>query len=175
LILCCGCAEEPAAVELGPCDSRVVEVPLETGNHVVPGTPIAFSTNPPATGTHYEIWARWDQSYADPPLERGYWVHNAEHGGVVFLYNCPDGCAGDVAALQALVDALPFDPHCEPPVRNRTIITADPLLPAGVRIAAVAWGWSYTASCVDAPSLRAFFDAHYGMSYENFCAQPPSR
>jgi hypothetical protein len=168
------CAEPPTEVELGPCESQVVEVPLETGDHVAPGTAIAFSTNPPATGTHYWTWAHWDRTYDDPALERGYWIHNIEHGGVVLLFNCPGGCPATVAALEALVAELPADAHCAPPVRTRTIITADPLLPAEVRIAAVAWGWSYTAACLDAASLRGFVDAHYGMSYENFCDQPPS-
>jgi hypothetical protein len=145
-------------------------VPLLPGLHVLPGTPIDFAHNPPATGTHYLVWAAWNVTY-DPPLDRGYYVHNAEHGGVVLLYNCPEGCPDEVEALQAFVESLPDDPHCEPPLRTRTIISADPLLPKDVRIAAVAWGYVYTASCVDALALRGFYDEHYGKSYENTCEQ----
>jgi hypothetical protein len=148
----------------------VVGVPLSHGTHVAPGTPIVFGTNPPATGTHYESWAAWNRTYDDPPLDRGYYVHNAEHGGVVYLYNCPAGCHEVVAGLEALVASLPDDPHCEAPLRTRTLISADPLLPERVTVAAVTWGFIYTASCFDAASLRTFYDERHGRSYENTCA-----
>jgi hypothetical protein len=162
--------EPPAPTPLGVCNAIVDEAPLEPGIHHEPGTPLTWSTNPPVTGDHYVIWARWGRTYVDPPLERGYWLHNTEHGGVAFLFNCPEGCPDDVARLEALAASLPVDPRCVEPIRNRTLVTADPLLPPGVRIAAVAWGVSYTASCFDESTLRAFVDEHYGQAPENICA-----
>ena len=37
-------------------------------------------------------------------------------------------------------------------------------------LAAAAWGATYTASCVDEASLRAFAVAHLGRGPENTCA-----
>lgn len=172
--LLAACATDPPTgpARTGPCEAGVVAVPLAPGIHHAPGTPLSWPTNPPATGDHYVIWAPWYQTYIDPVLARGYWLHNAEHGGVVLLFNCPAGCPDDVAALEAFTASLPVDPRCVPPIRNRTVIAADPLLPADVRIAAVTWGYIYTASCVDDASLTEFANAHYGMSTESTCADP---
>ncbi len=172
-----GCELDQASEALGPCEAIVTESPLEPGLHREPGTAIEWSSNPPVTGEHYVIWARWGLTYQDPPLERGYWLHNAEHGGIVFLFNCPDGCPDEVARLEELARELPVDPRCEEPIHNRTLVTADPLLPPDVRIAAVAWGVSYAATCIDEVTLRQFATDHYGRAPENFCAQssyPPS-
>lgn len=137
--------------------------------HLDPGTPIDWSSNPPATGPHFNVWARWNRSYSNPPLERGYWVHNLEHGGVALLYNCPDGCPEEVAAFEEMMQDFPEDPDCMPPVRNRMLVTSDPLLPADVRFAASAWGFTYTAGCFDAPSLMSFIQAHHGRGPEDVC------
>ncbi len=34
-------------------------------------------------------------------------MHNLEHGGVVFLYNCPLGCEDEIADLQSVMEARP--------------------------------------------------------------------
>ena len=125
------------------------------------------------SGPHYPVWARWDQTYGPGVLARPYWVHNLEHGGVVFLFNCPSGCPDVVANLQALQTSLPADMKCnlDPAVRTRTLITNDALLPANVQVAASAWGWTYTASCFDEASLRSFYLDHVGHATEDFCNQ----
>jgi hypothetical protein len=144
-------------------------VPAVAVVHLEPGTAIDWTSNPPATGPHFRIWARWNRSYRDPALERGYWLHNLEHGGIALLYNCPDGCPEQVAALEAIMNQYPPDPTCLAPVRNRLLVTSDPLLPEGVRFAAAAWGYTYTAGCFDAPSLTRFVQAHHGKGTENIC------
>ena len=48
------------------------------------------------------------------------------------------------------------------------VLTPDPLL--DTPIAAAAWGATYTATCIDEASLRAFADAHYGQGPEDFCS-----
>ena len=101
----------------GHCNGMVDSVPSEEGIHVDPGTAIEWSTNPPVTGKHFPIWGAYDRSYAE--LERGFYLHNAEHGAIVFLYNCPDGCPDTVAALEDVVRGMPTDPICVAPVRNR--------------------------------------------------------
>lgn len=163
----CGDDERPPGGPVGLCDGQVFEIAGEAGVHVTPGMAISWSSNPPATGKHYPSWAGWFRSY--PTLERGYWMHNAEHGGVILLHNCPGGCADDVAGLIALAQARPQDPACAPPVRNRVMVVADPMLPAGTTIAAVAWNAYYTASCLDPAALAAFLDAHYAHGPEDLC------
>jgi hypothetical protein len=162
---------EPQAIPRPPpeCAYLLASVPTVVAVHLEPGTPIDFTSNPPATGPHFVIWAKWNRSYRDPPLDRGYWLHNLEHGGIALLYHCPDGCADEVATMEAIMNDYPEDPGCIPPVRNRIIVTADPLLPEGVRFAAAAWGYTYTAGCFDAVSLRAFVQVHHGKGSEDVC------
>lgn len=165
------CAERPDSptAHLPACDGELHANPILESPHMPIGTEITWPDNPPTSGPHYPMWVGWDRHY--PNLERPYWLHNVEHGGVAFLYSCPEACPEVVAQLVELVRSLPTDPHCATPLWTRVIIAADPHLPEGVTVAAVAWGYSYTASCFDEPSLRDFFDAHYGKAGENTCAE----
>ncbi|HEY4056518.1 MAG TPA: DUF3105 domain-containing protein [Kofleriaceae bacterium] len=159
-------ADEPTETMVSPCDGVLHQVPGEPGVHMPQGTAIEWSSNPPATGAHYPVWAGWDRSYTS--LERGYYVHNLEHGGIVLLYNCPDGCPDVVAQLEQDVrDATP-DPTCAAPVTKRMIIVPDPLLPEGVQVAADAWNTYYTASCYD-PYVKTFMRTHYRHGPEDTC------
>jgi hypothetical protein len=166
----CGGGGEEIPADAGPCNTRIVSPAIEDGVHVELGQPITWASNPPASGRHYPAWARWAESYADP-IDRGFWVHDLEHGGVVFLYNCPAGCDADVQALEAVVASLPPDERCVPPPEARWIVTPDPLLPPDVKIAAVAWGRIYTAECVDPLGLTRFWTDHLGDAPEDTCAQ----
>jgi hypothetical protein len=161
------CVEPPGPVRraAGDCGGVITDVPIESSPHVDEG-PFDWSTNPPATGAHFPVWAQWERRYAE--LDRGYWLHNAEHGGVVLLHRCAD-CAADVAALVDVIRRAPADPHCTPPIRTRTLIAADPLLPDGADFAAVAWGVTYTAACVD-QTVDDFVREHAGRAGENTCA-----
>jgi hypothetical protein len=157
--------------DASPCNPVVAQFVVAESPHIEEGKPMVYPLNPPSSGPHYPVWARWDGSYGPGVLARPYWVHNLEHGGVVFLYNCPSGCPDVVTGLEQLQSSLPADPLCVAPVRTRTLVTSDSLLPADVPIAASAWGFTYTASCFDAPSLRAFYEAHHGHASEDLCAQ----
>src|SRR5260370_41524469 len=58
-----------------------------SGGHVPVGTHVAYSTNPPTGGQHYDTTAHagfYDTSNA--PTD-GYLVHSLEHGAVVLWYN----------------------------------------------------------------------------------------
>ncbi|HEU0035656.1 MAG TPA: DUF3105 domain-containing protein [Kofleriaceae bacterium] len=159
----------PLHYELGTCG--VVDIhDEEAGLHVAQGTPIEYSTNPPSSGKHYPIWAAWDRTYAS--LDRGFWVHNAEHGAVVLLHR---GTSTELeAGLADAVRAFPDDAMCEAPVRNRALVVADPLLPDGVDVAAVAWGVTYTATCVDPDALLEFHADFYARAPENLCDEGAS-
>ena len=161
-----GAPARDAGDDARACATTVAGSPLAAGAHVAQCTPITYATNPPTSGPHYPLWARF-KAYADR-VPRGFWVHAMEHGAVVVTYNCPGGCAADVAALVAYLDARPADPLCTAPVRNRFIVTPDPLL--DTTFAASAWGWSLRSDCFDLPALGAFIDAHYAQAPENFCS-----
>ncbi|MBM4374968.1 MAG: DUF3105 domain-containing protein [Deltaproteobacteria bacterium] len=164
---------EPGVCSLpeGSCSTLRCDLPLEEGMHVSLCEPLAFTTNPPTSGPHYPVWGLF-KTY-DEPLARGFYLHDAEHSGIVLLYNCerlaPGGdCSGLVAALTDYVAEAPQDPKCVEPTRHRLIVTPDPLL--DVPFAAVAWGHSLKAECFDRAAVDAFVGDYYGKNYEDFCS-----
>lgn len=165
LLAASACAD-PEPIPPLACDGVIQTVRGEAGLHVPAGTPIEWSTNPPATGMHYPAWAEWDHHYTS--LDRGYWMHNAEHGGIVLLYRCPEGCPEVIDALLDVVRSFQADGSCQAPVRNRLIVAADPLLPPEVQVAAVGWSSIYTASCFD-PYVKIFAGTRYNRAPEDLC------
>lgn len=152
------------------CEVEITQHPLAPTVHVDECSPLSdenFTSNPPSSGNHYPRWAAY-KSY-DAPIPRGYSVHCMEHGAVILLYNCPEGCPEDVAALQKILDQLPEDPICTDPEgpRHRTLLLPDPHIPS--RFAASSWGWTLQAPCVDPPSFTAFIHDHYGKGTEDEC------
>jgi Protein of unknown function (DUF3105) len=136
--------------------------------HVAVCSQVSYPDNPPAGGYHYPVWAAF-QSYSFP-VPRGFWVHDLEHGAIVFSYNCcasSAGCADEVAQVQALIDGLPADPECSSPTPRRAVLTPDPLL--DVRWGVSAWGFTLRADCVDEQSFRQFYLDHFGQGPEDFC------
>lgn len=154
----------------GPCAAVITQAPAAAANHALQGSALSWQTNPPAEGTHYPVWVPWAQSFAEQ-VPRGNWLHNAEHGGVILLYRCPDGCPDVVVQLQGMAEALPQDPLCQAPITARWVLTPDPLLPDGVQVAAVGWGFTYQATCVDSDTLKPFLTDHYARGPEDTCAQ----
>jgi hypothetical protein len=149
------------------CNVRLDAPPLVAGTHVPEGTAIDYDSNPPSSGPHYPIWANF-QEYSHP-VDDGYLVHSLEHGAILLLYKCDDAaCPDTVAQLRAVRDAVTDDPECDPSIRVRIVIAPRPT--NDVRVAASAWGFTYRADCVDAPSLAAFIAAHYGKGPEDFCS-----
>lgn len=146
---------------------EVTNIPEPDFNHITPCTPITYATNPPSGGNHWPIWAAFKQYTT--PVPREMYVHDLEHGAIVLTYRCPDGCPDVVAALGKVFGSQ-GDPLClsqpgDPPARM--VLTPDPLL--DTPIAASAWGATYTATCIDIPSLQAFANAHYGQGREQLC------
>jgi hypothetical protein len=164
-----GCGADdpsPTTIKVGACDGTETVVPNEQGIHVAGGTEIAWSTNPPVTGMHFQVWGAWDREYA--MLPRGNYVHNLEHGGIVLLHNCPAGCPDVVEQLRQVVRDFDTDSTCAAPLRNRFIITGDPLLPEGIQVAALSWNNLWTAGCFD-PHVNVFAAAHYNEAPEDLC------
>ena len=129
--------------------------------HVPEGSAIAYRANPPASGNHYPVWARYEEH--NTTVARGYWVHNLEHGGIVFLYR-PSAPASTVAALRNAYRALPNDPACG---HKRALLTADPELPTDAAV--VAADFMLEGGCTDAGAIRRFVDARIGRGPEQVC------
>ncbi len=163
----CGDAGTEAGAPTGSCGAVVQTFPDEGHTHVDVGSTVAYCTMPPNSGPHFVLWAHY-LTY-DTPVPWSYLVHDMEHGAVLVLYKCAGSCPAVAAQLQAVIDARPVDPLCDPDagISRRVILAPAPDL--DVPVAAAAWQWTYKASCVDAASLGAFIDAHYAMAAENFC------
>lgn len=164
-----GVTETVCAAPAGTCASEVCQHPNEGALHETPCASLSFEQNPPTSGTHYSTWASF-KTY-DAPISRGFWVHSMEHGAVVLAYNC-DVYDGDCDALAATLAQFRADwtqdSKCSEAVRNRIIVTPDPLL--DVPFAAAAWDWSLKATCFDEAAVGAFIEAHYAQTVEDFCA-----
>jgi hypothetical protein len=158
---------DATVVEAGTCNAVIEMHPSEGATHIPCTSPATYNTEPPSSGNHYPVWAAY-QTYATP-IPWGNLVHNLEHGAVVIVYNCPDGCIGEVAAAQAWIDALPADPSCG---TNRIILAPDPTL--SVRFAATAWQWTLRADCFDAAAFTQFFTDHYSHGLELVCSSGAS-
>src|SRR5688572_604862 len=101
VVSACGGSEgdPPLPTSGGSCAMSERSVPNEGWMHVAEGSAVSYASNPPASGPHYPVWARYEAF--STAVGRGYWVHNVEHGAAVLLYR-PDA-AGSVQ--QALRDA----------------------------------------------------------------------
>lgn len=108
-------------------------------------TTIDYADPPPVGGQHHECWLRSGTYTSELPDER--WVHNLEHGAVVYLYNCPAGCPEELAALTAFVSG-----------RAEVILTPYAALPT--RFGAVAWEYRLLSDCYDARAFEGFYTAH---------------
>ncbi len=153
--------------DAGPCNVDIRKHDIQATVHVPQCSYQEWTTNPPSSGPHYPSWVAWD-SY-DVPIPRGFWLHDLEHGGVAVLYDCPEGCDGEVEQAQGVIDGLKGDPACVAPgPKNRVVMTPDPLIDQ--RWAAAAWGFTLTADCFDADLFRLFLDSYQGAGPENFCS-----
>lgn len=151
----------------GACSVHLVDELLPSP-HMQECWPLSYPNNPPTSGPHYPVPTNF-KTY-DKPLPPGFWVHNMEHGGIVVLYNCPSGCAGEVAQLQAIIDAIPPDPVCTmfmTGAEKRILMVPYPAL--DVPFAVAAWGHSLKSTCLDPAAIKAFINERYAMGPESTC------
>lgn len=161
----CGLTADPIAAGLG-----IASHADQGANHVVVCDPVTYDTLPPSSGSHYGVWPAAKTYTA--PIPWGFLVHALEHGAMVIVYNCPGGCADDLAAAQAWIDALPAEPATSACAGEapRVILAPDPTL--DVRWAATAWTWTLRSCSFDSLMFQTFFDAHYGHGRETVCRSP---
>ena len=155
--------------------------------------PPTYPHNPPIAGPHYWVWGRWGIHMESPPLPRGYWVHNLEHGGVVFVYNPNLASQSVIDALVRVHNAVPLMPGSVFPAccggigtgcvnHRRVVLTADPLLDTAWAVTAsgseeqgycVGFGYYIKGDCIqgagDEQALVDFAVQHRGMGPEPYC------
>jgi hypothetical protein len=148
---------------------EVTNIPVKSATHVPDCTSVAYGTNPPSGGDHWGEWAAF-RKYTQP-VQREMYVHDMEHGAVVLAFRCEGSCPEVETTLGQVFDEASADPLC---VSNgagpkaRLVLTPDPKL--DTPIAAMAWGATYTATCIDKASLAAFVADRYGKGSETTCA-----
>ena len=143
-----------------------------------------YPHNPPIGGPHYWVWAKWGVHTEVVP--RGYWVHNLEHGAVVFLYrpNAPQSIKDAIMRVFNNIPLLPDSvwPACcqEPGCQNhrRVVVTPDPLLdtPWAVTVSGpeeaycVGSGYYIKSDCIASEQMLVDFAVqHRGMGVEPVC------
>ena len=162
----------------GSCENTIVEQPLDPNisPHLPETETPIYQSNPPVQGPHYARWAIWQRYTQTVP--RGFWVHNLEHGGVVFLYR-PDAPQDLINALIRVYDAIPpgIDNNgCA--LHRRAVLTPDPLLDAPWAVtvsgpeAPPGIGYYIKASCIRSEqTLIDFALQHRGRAREDNCDQ----
>jgi hypothetical protein len=145
-------------------------MPLGKADHVAEGTPIEYTSRPPTSGPHF---ASWYPSYGvvEQPVPAGNWVHNLEHGAIVVLYNCPDGCPDLVAQLKELHANLPKGRNARGGVAR---MLAVPYADMDHRIAVTAWGRLLELDQFDADQIQRFYEAYIdrGPECQNLSCPP---
>lgn len=148
----------PVCTVCGACEEIVA---VKSASHV-PG-PIDYPDPPPAGGDHDPCWTTWGPHPDLVPAAN--WVHNLEHGGVAFLYQCPDGCeehAADIEALSIFASEVP-----------QAILTSYDAMPKP--FAVVSWGHRLVSECFDVSAALRFYARHVGDAPEGFLtANPPA-
>ena len=151
----------PTPGDAGPivteCGAREESFENLGGGHV--NGDLVYEDPPPVTGNHNPFWARWGVHTEPVPDEC--FVHNMEHGGVVFLYNCPEGCAAEVEELSKFVEGRPF-----------ALLTSYETMPS--KFAVVSWGHRLTSDCFDLEAFEDFFTAHKEQGPEHIASNPPT-
>lgn len=118
---------------------------------------VPYPNLPPTGGDHSGCWDTWGVHEEEVRTER--WVHNLEHGGVVLLYRCDDGCPDDVERLRAFVSN-----------HARTLLTPYAKLPR--RFGIVAWEHRLLSDCIDEAALERFYAARFDHGLESIDSEP---
>ena len=139
-------------------------------DHVAEGTPVEYNSRPPTSGPHY---AAWYPSYGvlNEMVDPRTWVHNLEHGAMVMLYNCPEGCPDLVQQIRELHNTLPRSRNAKAGVPRMLVM---PYTDMDSRIAVVAWGWLLELDQFDAEQITRFYDSRIDRGPECVNLQCPS-
>lgn len=165
LALACGCSSRRPSIDdslLGPCDgdggSGFVEDVVEPTSGLHTEQPQTYDGRPPAGGPHSSCWGTWGVHSSPLPPER--FIHNLEHGGVVFSYNCPDGCELEKQWFEEFTSN-----------NELTVLTEYPALTT--RFGLSAWNARAYSNCLDPAFVRDFYARRVDRGPERFSRPPP--
>lgn len=136
-------------------------VPNEGWKHVDHEEELVYQHNPPASGPHYPTWAGYDVH--EEPVDRGYWVHNLEHGAIVLLIG-PGATEQQRQIILDAYEAIPNDPDCG---HRRVVVTEDAKLDGPM--AAVAADAVLEGDNLDVDRIRGFAEACRDRAPEDVC------
>ena len=156
--------DESTLISSEPCDAcsgACVIENLATGTPTHHNQPLDYEDVPPVGGPHNQCWGDW--AVYDTELEDDHWVHNLEHGGIIYLYDCPGGCEAEETQLREMFDSRPA---------GTVLVTPYAGLEGG--FAAVAWGWRLVSDCFDRATFDAFYDTHVDQAPESVTSGPPA-
>ncbi len=167
-LLACKPAAEITSVACDYCDGDCTDDTQTATQFSHVAGDVTYDAPPPMSGDHSSCWTAWGVHDEDPGDE--YWVHNLEHGGVVFLYQPADCATGDsaescgdqVAALEAVLS---------PPTDARWIIAPYDALPSSW--GAVSWEHRRLMGCFDLGAMVEFFNDHVAHGREDVSTDPP--
>lgn len=160
-----GTGGAPACVPTA--EQRYMHDSIPPAPHIDAGLdPAAYNSRPPSSGLHCAEWGAYTTFTEQAPLPACNFVHNLEHGAIVFFYNCPLGCPEIVAGLKQVMADTPDDPNCSASFGIKRLVLT-PYAEMEATVAAAAWGYTWTSSCptLDSDarnSLLNFVGAHWG-------------
>lgn len=141
------------------------EVPNEGAQHVPVGEQVIYEHNPPASGSHWSAAgiAPVPAGFYEEAVEEEQWIHNLEHGYVVFLYDCGGPCQPALLDdLQGLFDAAPPSQ-----VFGNTKLVIAPYDGLPFAIAAVAWDRQLHLETIDEAALLEFYETYVDQGPES--------
>ncbi len=158
-----GAVVDSAVVDRGTnaqlCGQSITILPLQPSPHIPNGQTAYYWHDPPASGPHWPEPSAWE--FFSTPLNAELWVHNLEHGGIVFLYNCPNGCQATIDQLQAIKNGR------HPDQFNEQRILATPWKTLSTPLAVVAWNYLWMGDVADPTFINCFIDARYDQAPES--------
>ncbi|AFY73579.1 Protein of unknown function (DUF3105) [Synechococcus sp. PCC 7502] len=124
--------------------------------HIPEGERVTYNSNPPTSGSHYQIPAAWGIYSSNPPVDERL-VHNLEHGGIIISYNPDLIKTEDLEKVKAQARELRA-------VNPRLIVV--PRTSIDTAIALTAWGYLQKLQGYDSQAIKTFYDAHIARSPE---------
>jgi len=124
----------------------------EGGGHAEDGAVLTFNHYPPSSGAHYSAPAKW--GVYTTPVSEGQFVHNLEHGGVVFLYHCAEPCPELEKQFADLYDSAPPDSTFN---ERKIVVTPYDAAKMPKPIVALAWNHQLDLDQFDADLMLRWY------------------
>ncbi len=173
---CTSVLQPTASRSVAPGETpRLGQVTRDLGRtHVEAKASVTYEFCPPTSGSHFNA-ARLGPIAPvfygkDDSTEPEGWIHNLEHGAMVVLYRCPEGCGTEAqTALGALEQQLPASPLCGFPPGANVVVTRFDQMPTPY--AAVVWGRVFFLDSLDVSAITTFYAQSADRAPEPQCQQ----